>query len=139
MKHFVYIQALFVAICVSLGTGCATQYTAMVRVTPRDAWDPRTSDQLYRDLTRTAPVAIPPGDFVVNKANDGPSCWIALGDARQTDKLVRALRNSNEWTVTSVAKVNASARRNFGLAANAGAPTPGTSHQVYQPTILASR
>lgn len=139
MKISPWIQGVFVAICVIMGSGCATPYADIVRITPRDAWDPRTADQLYRDLTRTIPVPIPPGDFVVNKANDGPSCWISLGDADQTDALVKALRRSDAWTITSIGQINTSVRPMFGLAPEPGSPIPGASRSIYQPTILASR
>ncbi len=128
-----------VAFCVVIGSGCATNQSAMVRITPSRDWDPRTADELYRDLNRVAPVPIPAGDFVVNKGMTGPSCWVGLGDPQHTRTLLRALKNHPDWVVSSVGQMPPSARPLFGLAAEPGSPVPGASRAGYTPTVLASR
>jgi hypothetical protein len=139
MSMKIRFLGLAAGVAVTICTGCATNYTAMMRVTPTQAWDSRSADELFMDLNRAAPFPVAAGDFVINKANDGPSCWICLDDPAKTKLLLKSLRSNPDWKVTSVGKVNRQSRTLFGLAPEAGSAIPGRTQSVYEPTIMASR
>jgi len=101
-------------------TGCATNYSDMVRFTPADEFDSRSAVELFDDLNQVMPFPIDSGDFVVNKGLDGPSCWVTFEDGKRTRMLIEVLESTPEWKLTSIGSVRKDHRALFGLSARPG-------------------
>lgn len=114
------IRKVLALALVGFCTGCASNFSAMVRFTPAQPWDSRSPDQLYDAVNHSLPFTIDPGDFVASKGMDGPSCWVCLGDPAQTKQLLKALKACPEWKITSIGQVANDHRELVGLA-----PQPG--------------
>jgi hypothetical protein len=101
-------------------TGCATHYSDMVRFTPAEEFDSRSAVELFDDLNRVMPFSIDSGDFVVNEACDGPSCWVSFQDGKRTRMLLEVLESSPEWKLSTIGFVRKEHRALFGLNAQPG-------------------
>ncbi|MDA0576599.1 MAG: hypothetical protein O3B24_00705 [Verrucomicrobia bacterium] len=138
MKTILRLLSLFVALAVTFCSGCATNYSDVVRFTPSQAWDSRTSAELHADVNADMPFEIAPGDFVANKGFDGPSCWVCLSDDKKTSQLLKTLRRNGDWKVTSVSQVRTDCRPMFGLAREPGTRHAGRTAKELQQSLLAA-
>ena len=109
----------------------------MVRFTPTEPRDPRSEEELYRDINSIMPFEIEPGDFVMNKRLEGPSCWVSFGDEEKTKVFVKALKSSPDWRYCSSGQILKTARASFGLAPEPGSYLAGISHDRTDSRMLA--
>ncbi len=139
MNNFSRSLYLFLAIAACLCTGCASNYSKVVRFTPSTPWDSRGAAQLHADVNALMPFEVAPGDFVSNKGFDGPSCWVCLGDNQKTDAFVKTLKHSPAWKVTAISSVRTDCRPMFGLASEPGSMVDGRTVTEQNEPILAQR
>jgi hypothetical protein len=112
---------LGVVLIVNVCAGCATNYSEVVRFTPTHPWDARSAAQIHADVATLLPFELAPGDFVVNKGFDGPSCWVCFGDDAKTGTFLEIMRQHRaEWKVTSVGHLRTASRPVFGLSVEPG-------------------
>ncbi|MDA0990956.1 MAG: hypothetical protein O3A51_09420 [Verrucomicrobia bacterium] len=120
MKPTTQLSSVFALLVVAICTGCATQYSEMVRFSPAEPHDPRTEEQLYRDFNAIMPFQVEPGDFVMSPRLEGPSIWVCFGDAQKTKVLRKVLASNPDWVYCSTGQVNNNSRKLFGLASEPG-------------------